>query len=252
MTGPEWLTCPHPTPMLTFIEGQASARKLRLFGVACCRRVLHLLGHGACRGQEQQALSRQAVEVAERFADGLASASDLARAHGMAHLGNNVNPCLDSILPVTPGSSRFATPRLMELACRFVASELAPQASGMVEEFTRLASYAVDGADPRPTHADLGREVFGNPFHRVAFDPAWLRCDDGAIPGLARAIYADRSFDQLPVLADALEDAGCQDVAILDHCRRPANHVRGCWALDKLLGKEEIGRGLSEIACLPK
>jgi hypothetical protein len=55
---------------------------------------------------------------------------------------------------------------------------------------------------------------------------------------LARGIYDDRAFDRLPILADALEDAGCHDTAILDHCRQPGPHVRGCWVVDLLLGKE--------------
>jgi hypothetical protein len=62
--------------------------------------------------------------------------------------------------------------------------------------------------------------------------------NEGTVPQIAQAIYTDRAFDRLPVLADALEDAGCADASILDHCRQPGEHVRGCWVLDLLLGKK--------------
>jgi hypothetical protein len=78
------------------------------------------------------------------------------------------------------------------------------------------------------------RDVFGNPFRSSSVDPAWLTAD---VIGLAEAIYKDRSFDRMPELADALEGSGCTDAEILGHCRGPAEHVRGCWVVDLLLGK---------------
>ncbi|MFO0796468.1 MAG: hypothetical protein U0804_03265 [Gemmataceae bacterium] len=80
----------------------------------------------------------------------------------------------------------------------------------------------------------LLRDIVGNPFRPVAFDPAWRT---EAVVGLARGAYEDRAFDRLPVLADALEDAGCADAAVLAHCRGPGPHVRGCWVVDLVLGK---------------
>ena len=79
------------------------------------------------------------------------------------------------------------------------------------------------------------RCIFGSPFHHVAVDPAWRTA---TVTSLAQAIYADRAFDCLPILADALEDAGCTSRDILDHCRQPGEHVRGCWVVDLVLGKE--------------
>ena len=82
------------------------------------------------------------------------------------------------------------------------------------------------------------REVFGNPFRPApAIDPSWLAWNGGTVRKLAQAIYDDRAFDRLPVLADALEDAGCNDAELLSLCRGPGPHARGCWALDLLLGK---------------
>jgi hypothetical protein len=83
---------------------------------------------------------------------------------------------------------------------------------------------------------DLLRELFGNPFRPPTFDPAWLGWNGNTVARLARAAYDEYAFDQLPILADALEDAGCSDAAILAHCRGPNGHVRGCWVVDGLLG----------------
>jgi hypothetical protein len=74
----------------------------------------------------------------------------------------------------------------------------------------------------------------GNPFHPIALDPMWLM---PSVKHLAEAIYEDRAFDRLPILADALEDAGCTNADILNHCRQPGEHVRGCWVVDLLLDK---------------
>jgi hypothetical protein len=84
----------------------------------------------------------------------------------------------------------------------------------------------------------LLRDLFGNPFRPLSCQPDWLRWHEGLVAELADAIYAERAFDRLPIVADALEDAGCTDAAILDHCRAPGPHVRGCWVVDLLLGKE--------------
>src|SRR5262249_27242288 len=90
------------------------------------------------------------------------------------------------------------------------------------------------GSGERAGQAALLRCVLGNPFRRVAVDPAWRTWDGGTIPRLARAAYDDRGFDCLPVLADALEEAGCTDAAMLEHLRGPGPHVRGCWVVDAL------------------
>jgi hypothetical protein len=80
----------------------------------------------------------------------------------------------------------------------------------------------------------LLRDIFGNPFRPVAFDPSWRT---EAVVGLARGMYESRDFGPMPVLADALEDAGCADAGVLTHCRGPGPHVRGCWVVDLVLGK---------------
>ncbi|MBL8799394.1 MAG: hypothetical protein JNM56_36260 [Planctomycetia bacterium] len=78
------------------------------------------------------------------------------------------------------------------------------------------------------------RDVLCNPFRPVTVDSSWLT---PTVVSLATAIYEERAFDRLPILADALEDAGCDNTDILNHCRQPGDHVRGCWAVDLVLGK---------------
>jgi hypothetical protein len=102
-----------------------------------------------------------------------------------------------------------------------------------------LSSLA-EGIDPESIahlHAGLLREVLGNPCCAVTVEPSWLAWNDGAIRKMAQAIYDARAFDRLPLLADALEEAGCADADILGHCRTSGEHVRGCWVVDLLLGK---------------
>ncbi len=87
----------------------------------------------------------------------------------------------------------------------------------------------------RPATADLAREVFGNPFRPVAFSPDWRTSTAVA---LARTMYESREFGAMPILADALQDAGCDSADILNHCRAAsAAHVRGCRVVDLVLGR---------------
>jgi hypothetical protein len=87
-------------------------------------------------------------------------------------------------------------------------------------------------------HACLLRCLFGDPFRSLpAVDQGWLAWSDATVRELARAIDDDRAFDRLPLLADALEDGGCPDAELLGHLRGPGPHVRGCWAVDLVLGK---------------
>ncbi len=90
-------------------------------------------------------------------------------------------------------------------------------------------------ADERAAQTALLRDIFGDPFPPPAFDPAWRTLD---VSTLAESIYAERAFERMPILVDALEEAGCNDPAIVGHCRGPGPHVRGCWVLDLVLGKE--------------
>ncbi|WP_232069714.1 hypothetical protein [Gemmata massiliana] len=89
--------------------------------------------------------------------------------------------------------------------------------------------------DPQFRPAILLRDIFGNPFRPVAFSPAWRT---SIVVALAAQMYESRDFSTMPILADALQDAGCDNADMLDHCRGPGPHVRGCWVVDLVLGKE--------------
>jgi hypothetical protein len=95
------------------------------------------------------------------------------------------------------------------------------------------ADLAIISAEQQEATALL-RDVLGNPFRPVIVEPSWRSSN---VVTLARAIYDERAFDRMPILADALEDAGCTNPDILDHCRQPGEHVRGCWLVDLVLGK---------------
>jgi hypothetical protein len=112
-------------------------------------------------------------------------------------------------------------------------------------ECARLAASAIAGANAlgepnvleQQNQARLVRCIWGNPFRRTEVDPAWLAWQDGLVPRMARMVYEERRFTDLPILADALEDAGCDNPDLLAHCRQPGEHARGCWVVDLLLGK---------------
>ena len=93
----------------------------------------------------------------------------------------------------------------------------------------------VAGETERQAHAAIIRDIVGNPFRPVTLNPAWLT---PTVTGLAAAVYAERAFDRMPVLADALEEAGCDLREVLNHCRGPGPHVRGCWVVDLVLEKK--------------
>jgi hypothetical protein len=90
-------------------------------------------------------------------------------------------------------------------------------------------------SDECVVQCQLGRDIFGNPFRPASADQSVLTSN---VIEFAQAMYQERGFDRMAVLADAMEEAGCTDAAILDHCRRPGEHVRGCWVVDLLLGKK--------------
>ncbi|HEV3436705.1 MAG TPA: hypothetical protein VG122_05060, partial [Gemmata sp.] len=86
-----------------------------------------------------------------------------------------------------------------------------------------------------PEQARLARCVFGNPFRPITINSSWLT---STVLALANGIYEEKAFDRMPILADALQDAGCDNENILNHCRQPGDHIRGCWAIDLLLAKQ--------------
>ena len=218
MTEAEWLAATDPMPMLKHLRGEASDRKLRLVAVACCRRIWHLL---------TDERSRIAVDLAERDADGLVRETDLresAQAANEAYrYGNPLGP---------HDNAAYASVHVGGRDRWHSASSAAAYAAYAVR-------YPVGGEEAKLAEqahqTSLLRDIFGNPFRPVAIDPSWLTTD---VRLLATGIYDDKAFDRMPILADALQDAGCTNDDILSHCRSEGPHVRGCWVVDLLLGKE--------------
>jgi len=85
---------------------------------------------------------------------------------------------------------------------------------------------------------DIIRDIFGNPFCSAHIESACLSWNAGTVSKISHVIYEERAFDLLPILADALEDAGCTCADTLAHCRQEGLHSRGCWVVDRLLGHE--------------
>jgi hypothetical protein len=236
MTEQDWLTGTDPHRMIEWIKNRASERKKRLFAVACCRRIWHLFEDERCR---------RAVELAERFADGNVKVAQLRAASEAA---SQAVPRIHHQIPGPRESPiRSAARAAMYASFRHARPARAnPEQPHWFRWTAGNAAYAVaylrnvPAPDPEENQAQasLLRDVFGNPFQPVpSIDPVWLAASDHAAGQLARAIYRERAFDRLPILADALEDAGCADSAILGHCRQGGEHVRGCWLVDLILAR---------------
>lgn len=160
------------------------------------------------------------LDVAERHFDGEATLAELKAASADAQRGYEVHRC--------------DLENADELAAQSLDSLLRDSASNCVGAAANSAyGYFRNGGEEEPLA--LIREMFGNPLRPVAFSPSW-RTDTAVV--LARQMYESRDFGLMPILADALQDAGCENADILDHCRDPnAVHVRGCWVVDLVLGK---------------
>ena len=240
-----WMASTRPSRMLNELmvrRPSAGARKCRLLAVACCRRIWDLL---------IDERSRRAVDALERYAVGHADVDEMA-----LHAREAQTVPWDH--PEVSSSSHAA-----EAAAQAVAWETSYQHRlGAVDYSTpiagtnlirRIAGAAYHAAHARGAYlhpggpgeewhnairaeevvqAGLVREIFGNVCRPLDFDPAWRA---SRAVDLARLIEASRDFDGMPALGDALEEAGCDHAEILDHCRQPGHHVRGCWVLDAIL-----------------
>ncbi len=265
--------------MLQFLQGKASNRKFRLFALACCRRVQHLMVHD---------VSCRALEVAQKFADGQASADELETANDaasdVAHL-----PFGEHAASWPPVSSWYAARAACgaEIAARSAPAsryEESDQGNALYVAWAAGAATATDGirwddaawdkvlfaawaryyGDPgdrwgdfclseapfelgwddfadysgwvaeRKVQTSLVHDLFGNPFRPVTIDHRWLT---STVVDLASAIYDEKALDRMPILADALMDAGCDNDEIISHCRGSGPHVRGCCVVDSILGK---------------
>jgi hypothetical protein len=272
MTEQQWRTSTDSLEMLKNLPSTVSLRKRLLFGAACCRRLWQLL---------PDERSQRAVEVTERYADGLASAEELQTARANAEAARerwlehyrqtraeseferaamaamflaSKRPILGAEMvahaaAAAAGTTARAGARLQVVSewgtsLAAVPPELAPatwQALSLPAWFAVQAEEAQENQARAACHAaarrhqsDLLREIVGNPFRPPKLDAG---CLSPACRGIARAVHEEGSYEQLPILADALEEAGCRDANVLTHLRSAGPHVRGCWALDAVLQK---------------
>jgi hypothetical protein len=207
VTEAEWLACTDPSKMLQSMLGQCGARKLRLFACACCRHLGPLLDSERCL---------HLLTVAERFADGQATEQELALARVAAQPANKWGE----------RAAGFAAAASLDM----------PWAVLHVLDNVRAAHQRKPDKDAaRLGQVAIIRDVFGNHFPRVKASPAWSQWNDGLVVRMAEQIYEERTFEDLPMLADALEEAGCEQPSLLGHLRGGGVHVPGCWALDVVL-----------------
>lgn len=222
MTESDWLALPDLVRAVEWNHLQTRPRKLRLFGVACCRLLDPLLYNDHVRA---------GLRAAERFADGEIDRDRLYDHQFRVYQAHaNVQNARESA-GWYPHEIAYAA---VEYLCQNGPRSDVPGAVRMLLAHTTTFD-AVWKAQFRAMFPRYLHDIFGNPFRPVPFAEAWRTTD---AVGLARTIYADHASGRLPILADALEEAGCDVPDVLDHCREPdAVHVRGCWVVDGVLGK---------------
>jgi len=214
MTETEWLNGTELTPMLQYLGNGGSSRKLRLFACSCFRSIWHQLKEDG---------ARRMVELAEDLVD----CADAASTTSVFFRAWN-------------GVAGMLRASLSDGLYAYVRDLISPNVTmGLVTYLTQSTWLVSDrpGEEASRLHLALLRDIRGNPFRPATVDKRWLTWNEETVTRIATAVYAERAFDRLPILADALEDAGCDDADLLDHLRGPGPHVRGCWALDLILGK---------------
>ena len=224
MTEQEWMACTVPTQMLgylrlrDYLRPTAPGRKSRLFAVACCRRLENILTERA----------KEALLAAERFADGSIDRHHLHAAW------------------VAVGFPKREDRRMAATAAR--AASCSPGYDGTAHACTCAVNAASERNGPTELEATRRAEwaaqcslllcIFGNPFHPpFPLHEGVLAWNDATVRRIAEGIYEERAFDLLPILADALIDAGCEQEELIGHCRSEGPHVRGCWGVDLILGR---------------
>jgi hypothetical protein len=244
MTEEEWLECEDHSDLLAFIKTQSrySRRTLTLLGAAGCRRLADMFPAPVCL---------EAIEAVEEFADGTLDAAHLqaVRDRLAPYCGGYTQTV--RVFPVeTANAIKFLidpdekhVEHVVGLSSEVLGLR-AVHAAGKIPEtlpYEEIPQFwyepEFDPANKAALAVERGylRDIFGNPFRPVTFLPEWRT---STVVALATGIYAERAFDRMPILADALQDAGCDNEDILNHCRSEGVHVRGCWVVDLVLAKE--------------
>ena len=261
MTEAEWLGAANATELWDVVRDQTGfhrntldyqgdsdgyhQRLLYLLGVAFCRRLEHLFSDPCCE---------RVMQVAEAFAEGSATIDDLLDAHDDLDIGFRCTQAsdrlpaancatLEAVFGLSPDDYKVirAVDHVSDAAgyLRAVAAGILPANATHKEgkSVWKHAAFLAGKAAEEQVLCDLIRDVMGNPFHPARIDASWLAWNDSTARRIAHGIYEDRAFDRLLILHDALLDAGYDDEAVLSHCRSEGPHVRGCWAIDLIIGK---------------
>lgn len=228
MTEAEWLAASDIQAMFDHLADTGYApenlRKWYLWACACSRRGWSFL---------TDERSRQAVEITELYADGHVEETEVFAAFEQAQAVER------ELVAAHPNEDIYAAARRdpalrYPLAAAWIAAIDDEYTYGYIGGPSGRESWGATTSEDLAAEAGLLRDVLGNPFRPFRVQKAWL---NPTVISLATAIYEGKAFDRLPILADALEDAGCTDANLLNHCRQPGIHIRGCWPVDAVLGK---------------
>ncbi|WP_238602414.1 hypothetical protein [Fimbriiglobus ruber] len=221
----EWLSCADVFDLWDSspLGNSATDRQYRLFAAACCRRIWQWMPDDR---------ARRAVETLERFADGLCGAEER-----QVTLDALVGEDEDDAVQDGPHTRAMTAAILCagDNGCDSLrlADEVAESCAGAAAVASGIFDRSIFVAEQKH-QCDLTRDMFCNPFRPVQFLPDWRT---SSVSAIASRIYDSREFAVMPILADALEDAGCDNIDLLAHCRGTGPHVRGCWAIDLILDK---------------
>jgi hypothetical protein len=261
MTESEWAECHDPNKMLAFLRksGQVSERKLRLYSVACCLAIWTLLTEKQSRPSTDRCgllldHERRAVGVAieqlataERYADGMYGRGPVDAAYReILHLLSWRRPeqepwaftLVAALRATSTGGCYYGQ------AWEYNQHDDYRCAGDAANYIARVAAWATEIGDGFGAMYMIGaaqlRDILGPlPFRTVHIDPPLLWWHERLVVRLAQAIYDERRWWDMPILADALLDAGCDNEDILQHCREQEGvHSKGCWVIDLLLEKE--------------
>jgi hypothetical protein len=235
MTAAEWLACHDPTLMLESMRDKVSCRKMRLFALGCCRRF--------CDPTTNEDLRTAIAWAEQRIEDTPAPTPERD-----PWFANFRAPSVEWWFPEQEEEEepaiylRNADGSQQEVNLNAIPGTLAQRLRAVASTVSDLwnLNWLVDlrhDGFAAADQAELLREVMHGRRRPPDLRAFWNALHDDAVRGIARAIYDDHAFDRLPILGDALLDAGCDDASMLEHCREPGPHVRGCWLVDLLTGR---------------
>jgi hypothetical protein len=233
----EWPNQPDFAPLLRSLDDRLPDRKKRLLAVAFCRLAGDLLNHPVLL---------EALETAERYADGNASGVDLENCRSRCRelavreyevWAGTIEPIARQQRSEIAWAAAFATTTPLELTAVCGKTITVGDLLSPTDSAGSLAELALNQwlkREQNQAHRARIADVAGDLFEPVAFSDDWRT---STVVAIAQQMYVSRDFSAMPILADALQDAGCDIESVLNHCREPGTHIRGCWVVDLVLGK---------------